>query len=82
MKAAVTVHLKPEVPDNPGKALIKTLNEHGYHEILDVRIGKQVVLDIEGTFGGNVQSRIEKICRDFLASNTNEDFEISISTND
>ena len=82
MKATVTVLLKPEVPDNTGRALLDTLHEQGFHEILGIKVGKHIDLEIEGTFGGNMQSRLEKMCRDLFSNPEIEDFEISIATED
>ena len=47
MKVIVNVHLKNGVLDPQGKAVHHALNSLGYEDVKDVRIGKQIILDID-----------------------------------
>ena len=46
MKAIVNVYLKEGVLDPQGKAVHHALSSHGFNEVSDVRVGKQIVLKL------------------------------------
>jgi phosphoribosylformylglycinamidine synthase PurS subunit len=49
MKARIYVTLKPDVLDPQGKAVFHSLQELGYEEVADVRIGRYLEVELEGT---------------------------------
>jgi phosphoribosylformylglycinamidine synthase len=47
MKVAVNIHLKKGVLDPQGKAVLNALNSLGFDKVKDVRVGKQILIDID-----------------------------------
>ncbi|MGM0534002.1 MAG: phosphoribosylformylglycinamidine synthase subunit PurS [Campylobacterota bacterium] len=74
-KATVNIYLKNGVLDPQGKATQHALKATGFHGVTDVRIGKQVVLDLaEGTS----KKEVEQMCETLLANTVIEDFDIKM----
>ncbi len=78
MKVIVNVKLKEGVLDPQGKAVLHALNSLSFDEVKDVRIGKQIVLDIEGNDEGEIKKRVKKMSEELLANTVIEDYEIII----
>lgn len=78
MKVIVNVKLKNGVLDPQGKAVKHALNSLGFDEVGNVRIGKQIVLDldIEGDDKEKIKADTQKMCEELLANPVIEDFEI------
>ena len=49
MQAIVNISLKEGVLDPQGRAIAKSLGDLGFSEVNDVRVGKQVLLEIDET---------------------------------
>jgi phosphoribosylformylglycinamidine synthase len=47
MKIAVNVHLKKGVLDPQGKAVHHALENLGFKNVADVRVGKQIIVEVE-----------------------------------
>jgi phosphoribosylformylglycinamidine synthase len=47
MKIAVNVHLKQGVLDPQGKAVHHALENLGFKNVADVRVGKQIIVEVE-----------------------------------
>ena len=47
MKVAVNVHLKKGVLDPQGKAVLHALETLGFKDVKEVRVGKQIIIDID-----------------------------------
>lgn len=75
MKARIYVTLKPDVLDPQGKAVFHALQELGYSEVADVRIGRFLEIELSGdpTHAGQ---RLEEMCRRLLANPVIEDFKV------
>lgn len=78
MKVVVNVKLKEGVLDPQGKAVLHALNSLSFDEVKDVRIGKQIVLDVEGNDEDEIKKRVEKMSEELLANTVIEDYEIII----
>ena len=78
MKVIVNVKLKEGVLDPQGKAVLHALNSLSFDEVKDVRIGKQIVLDVEGNDEDEIKKRVEKMSEELLANTVIEDYEIII----
>lgn len=75
MKAIVNVYLKQGVLDPQGKAAHHALGSLGFKGINDVRIGKQIVLDVDS----NVTSEmIKEMCETLLANTVIEDYDFEL----
>ena len=68
MKANVLIRLNEDVLDAGGRVLKQKLIELGFTEIRDVRIGKVVELDIEGSDKDSARERIERMCEMILVN--------------
>ena len=78
MKAVIDVVLKNGVLDPQGKAVEHALKSLGYSGISNVRIGKQIVLDIVENSAEKARKELEKMCEDLLANTVIEDYEINL----
>lgn len=78
MKVTVNVKLKEGVLDPQGKAVLHALNSLGFDEVKDVRIGKQIILDIDGVDENTVQKRVKMMSEELLANTVIEDYEIEV----
>ncbi|MCP1269212.1 phosphoribosylformylglycinamidine synthase subunit PurS [Acetobacter cerevisiae] len=78
MKVRVTVMLKEGVLDPQGKAIGHALHTLGFPGVNDVRVGKIIDLDVEGTDRAAVQKQTEDMARDLLANLVIEDFTVEV----
>jgi phosphoribosylformylglycinamidine synthase PurS subunit len=78
MQVEIRVQLKREVLDPQGAAIRKVLAGLGFADVRDVRVGKLMVLEVEGDDPEAVRSRVESACRDLLANPVIEDFEVRL----
>ncbi len=78
MKVVVNVKLKQGVLDPQGKAVHHALGSLGFNNVKDVRIGKQIVLDLEGDDKEAVKTMVTTMCEELLANTVIEDYEIVI----
>ncbi len=78
MKVIVNVSLKEGVLDPQGKAVHHALGSLGFNEVKDVRIGKRIVLDIEGENKKEIKSRVKDMCEELLANTVIEDYFIEV----
>lgn len=76
MKVVVNVRLKNGVLDPQGKAVKHALVSLGFDSINEVRVAKQIVLDIESENKDIVKKDVEKMCEELLANTVIEDYEI------
>lgn len=79
MKAIVNVALKKGVLDDQGKATHHALDTLGFKDIVkDVRVGKQIILELDSTDETEAKAEVAKMCEKLLANTVIEDFEIEI----
>ena len=78
MKVVVNVKLKEGVLDPQGKAVSHALSSLGFQGINEVRIGKQIVLDIDGDDEKKILDDAKKMSEELLANTVIEDYEIEI----
>lgn len=76
MKAIVNVYLKNGVLDPQGKAVHHALDVLGFNEVDGVRIGKQIVLDLQESDLAQAQARVEEMAQTLLANTVIEDYTI------
>ncbi len=75
MKARIYVNLKRDVLDPQGKAVHHALQDLGYSEVADVRIGRYLEIELEGD-PQDAQARLEEMCRRLLSNPVTEDFRV------
>jgi len=72
--AKVRVMLKASVLDPQGSAVFKALHSIGYEDVADVRIGKYMEIQLDGTDEQAVRDRIESMCQQLLANTVIESY--------
>jgi phosphoribosylformylglycinamidine synthase len=72
-KAIVNVYLKSGVLDPQGKATQHALKAMGFDGVSDVRMGKQIVLNVADTVS---EDDVKQMCETLLANTVIEDYDI------
>ena len=79
MKAIVNVALKQGVLDDQGKATHHALDTLGFKDLVkNVRIGKQIVIELNSTDEAAAKEEVTKMCQKLLANTVIEDYDIEI----
>ena len=78
MKAIVNVFLKTGVLDSQGKAVHHALDSLHFNSVEDVRIGKQIVLQLNETVKEKAMADVTKMCEELLANTVIEDYTIEL----
>ncbi len=78
MKIIVNIQLKEGVLDPQGKAVHHALLALQFNEVQNVRVGKQIVLDIKDADKKETLKRVEEMCEELLANTVIETYEIEI----
>jgi len=79
MRAVVNVYLKEGVLDPQGKAIHHALDSLGFKELVsDVRVGKQIVLELNSSDEASAKVEVEKMCESLLANTVIEDYTIEL----
>jgi len=79
MKAIVNVFLKPGVLDSQGKAVHHALDSLHFDAVKDVRVGKQIVLQLDETDKEKAMADVTKMCEELLANTVIEDYTIELA---
>ena len=78
MQAIVNISLKEGVLDPQGRAISRSLNDLGFNEVGDVRVGKQILLEIDETDSARLRQRVARMCETLLSNTVIEDYSIEI----
>ena len=78
MKAIVNVFLKAGVLDSQGKAVHHALDSLHFNGVEDVRIGKQIVLQLDESDKEKAMADVTKMCEELLANTVIEDYTIEL----
>ncbi len=79
MKAIINIGLKKGVLDSQGKATHHTLDTIGFKDLVkDVRVGKQIIMELNTTDEVIAKEEATKMCEQLLANTVIEDYEIII----
>lgn len=78
MKAIVNISLKAGVLDSQGKAVHHALDSLKFKGIEDVRVGKQIILELSTTDEEEARKEVTKMCESILANTVIEDYEIEL----
>jgi phosphoribosylformylglycinamidine synthase len=74
----VDVKLKSEILDPQGRAVLGALGRLGLSGVVDVRQGKQFVLNIEGDVDDAKLAQIHEIAATLLSNPVIEDFTVEV----
>ena len=78
MKVVVNISLKEGVLDPQGRAVEKSLATIGFTEASNVRIGKQITLEVDSDDVARAHQRVARMCEQILANTVIEDYDITI----
>ena len=78
MIARVIVTPKPVVNDPQGLTVKQGLGALGFTEVTDVRVGKYIEVNLEGSSEHEARRRVEEMCRQLLANHVIEDFHFDL----
>ena len=78
MKAIVNVFLKPGVLDSQGKAVHHALSSLHFDTVQDVRVGKQIVLQLDESDEAKAKEKVTQMCEELLANTVIENYTIEI----
>lgn len=78
MKAIVNVFLKPGVLDSQGKAVHHALDALKFEGVNEVRVGRQIVLDIDAADEAAAREEVTQMCESLLANTVIEDYAIEL----
>lgn len=79
MKAIVNVALKKGVLDDQGKATHHALDTLGFKDMVkDVRVGKQIILQLDTQDEIEAKEEAIKMCEKLLANTVIEDYTVEI----
>nr|WP_295742910.1 phosphoribosylformylglycinamidine synthase subunit PurS [uncultured Acidocella sp.] len=79
MKAIVTIMLKNGVLDPQGKAIGHALNNLGFDQVGEVRMGKIIELELTETDAAKAKTQAEEMARKLLANTVIESFKVEIA---
>jgi phosphoribosylformylglycinamidine synthase PurS subunit len=78
MKARVHVSLKTGVLDPQGKAIGNALASLGFTGVGEVRQGKLIEIEIDGSDRTAAREKVEAMCRELLANPVIENYDIEL----
>jgi phosphoribosylformylglycinamidine synthase len=78
MKAIINVFLKNGVLDSQGKAVQHALSGHGFETVRDVRVGKQIIVEMDESDEAVAKEKVAHMCEELLANMVIEEYEIEI----
>ncbi len=79
MTAIVNISLKNGVLDSQGKAVHHALNSLHFKHVKDVRVGKQIILQLDTEDFNTAKQEVTKMCEELLANIVIEDYEIELT---
>jgi phosphoribosylformylglycinamidine synthase len=78
MKVVANIFLKNGVLDPQGKAVHHGLDTLGFEGVKDVRIGRQVIIELNETDEVKAKAEVEAMCEKLLANMVIENYEVEI----
>jgi len=78
MKVRVQVMLRPAVLDPQGKAIGNALASLGFTGIGEVRQGKLIEIEIDGSDKEAAHAKVEAMCKELLANPVIENYAIEL----
>jgi phosphoribosylformylglycinamidine synthase PurS subunit len=78
MRVIINVYLKEGVLDPQGKATHHALDSLGFQGVKEVRIGKQIVLELDESDKSVAEAKAKEMCETLLANTVIEDYTIEL----
>ena len=77
-KVSVYVTPKAGVVDPQGAAIERALPALGHSSASNIRVGRYITLDVEGTDPDEVKAEVDDMCRKLLANPIIEDYRFDV----
>lgn len=78
MKIVVNVSLKAGVLDSQGKAVHHALESLHFNNVSNVRVGKQIIFNLDESDEKKAMADVTRMCEDLLANTVIEDYAIEL----
>ena len=78
MKARIHITLKNGVLDPQGKATQNALHHLGFPEVVGVRQGKFIELDLTGMDKATAETKVKQMCEKLLANTVVENYRFEV----
>jgi len=78
MKVVANIYLKNGVLDPQGKAVHHGLDALGFEGVRDVRVGKQIVIDLDTDDETKAIEEVKAMCEKLLANTVIENYEVEV----
>ncbi len=78
MRARVYITLKPGLLDAQGKTIKSALELLGFRGVTEVRVGKYLELELNGTSTTSARRDVERMCQTLLANSVVEQFRVEV----
>jgi phosphoribosylformylglycinamidine synthase len=77
-KARVIITLKKTIMDAQGQTVEKALHNLGYQGVQNLRMGKYMEMEVNGSPKDRLAAQVDEMCRKLLANPIIEDFSVEI----
>ena len=79
MKVRVLVRLKPGILDVQGAAVKRALTGLGFTDLIDLRVGKVIEVELDAASAAEARQRVGEMCRQLLANPILEDYTLEMT---
>ena len=70
--------LKPGISDVQGQVVERSLPALGWQNVSDVRVGKHLEFEVEGSSLDDLKTQVEQMCEAFLANTVIESYQVEL----
>ena len=77
-KASINIMPKKELLDPQGKTVSNNMKNVDIHDIIDVRIGKHITMELEADTQELAEAKVEAACKKLLANVIMEDYSFNV----
>ena len=77
-RANINIMPRPELLDPQGKATTQGLQNLGFDNVQDLRIGKRIQLDLEAADRSVAEEKVDEACKKLLANLIMESYEFEL----
>lgn len=78
-RVTVNVSLKSEILDPQGRAVLGALGRLGLDGVINVRQGKQFVIDVEGDLDAEQLQKLHELAANLLSNPVIEDYDLQVN---
>jgi len=78
MTVVANIYLKNGVLDPQGKAVHHGLDTLGFDSVKDVRVGRQIVIELDESDEAVAVKKVEEMCEKLLANTVIENYKVEV----